>query len=113
VTSAASAGCHRLIRDGGVLVTRPEEVLEGVGPIGAELPAPAPGAARRPTDGLPAVAVLVHDALPTRAAREVGWLALEAGVEVGAVRAALVELERRGLVQQFGGRWQRVGRAAV
>jgi DNA processing protein len=107
VTSAASAGCHRLIRDGAVLVTRPEEVLEGVGPIGADLSGPPPGAGRRVTDGLSSVALLVHDALPVRAVREVGWLALEAGVEVAAVRATLVELERRGLVQQFGGRWQR------
>jgi DNA processing protein len=112
VTSATSTGCHRLIRDGAVLVTRPEEVLEGVGPIGADLSGLAPGVARRPTDGLSAVALLVHDALPTRAVREVGWLALEAGVEVSAVRGALVDLERRGLVQQFGGKWQRKGGAA-
>jgi DNA processing protein len=109
VTSAASAGCHRLIRDGAVLVTRPEEVLEGVGRLGVDLAGPPVSDARRPTDGLSPVAVLVHDALPVRAAREIGWLALEAGVQPGAVRAALVELERRGLVQQFSGRWQRAG----
>jgi DNA processing protein len=107
VTSATSAGCHRLIRDGAVLVTRTDEVLEGVSRIGADLAAPPVGATRRPTDGLSAVALLVHDALPTRVAREIGWLALEAGLPVSAVRAALVDLERRGLVGQFGGRWQR------
>jgi DNA processing protein len=109
VTSAASAGCHRLIRDGAVLVTRPEEVLEGVGRLGDDLAGPPVADPRRPTDGLSPVAVLVHDALPVRASREIGWLALEAGIQVGAVRAAMVELERRGLVQQFGGRWQRAG----
>ena len=34
VTSGRSAGCHRMIRDGAVLVTRVEEVLEEVGRIG-------------------------------------------------------------------------------
>jgi DNA processing protein len=33
---------------------------------------------------------------------------MEAGVPIGAVRAALVELERRGLVEHRAGRWQRV-----
>jgi DNA processing protein len=107
VTSGQSAGCHRLIRDGAVLVTRIEEVLEEVGRIGvhlADAPAEAPA---RPTDGLGPVAVLVHDALPTRAARGVGWLAMEAGLPPGAVRTALGELSRRGLVEFGGGRWQR------
>jgi DNA processing protein len=112
VTSGRSAGCHRLIRDGAVLVTRAEEVVESVGRIGVDLAAdPDPGGAR-PTDGLDPTAVRVHDALPTRAARETRWLAMEAGVPIGAVRAALVDLERRGLVEHSGGRWQRAsGRA--
>ncbi|WP_214407907.1 DNA-processing protein DprA [Pseudonocardia lacus] len=107
VTSSVSAGCHRLIREGAVLVTRADEVLEAVGRIGADLAAPPGVGHDRATDGLSTVAALVHDALPARAAREAAWLALEAGVPVGAVRAALVELERRGLVQHFDGRWQR------
>ncbi len=107
VTSGLSAGCHRLIRDGAVLVTRTEEVLEAVAPIGAALAAePAPGPPRL-TDGLGEVGVLVHDALPARAEREAGWLAMEAGVPVGAVRAALVDLERRGLVEHRDGHWRR------
>jgi DNA-binding IclR family transcriptional regulator len=40
-------------------------------------------------------------------------LALEAGLPVSAVRAALVDLERRGLVGQFGGRWQRTSPKAT
>ena len=107
VTSGVSAGCHQLIRDGAILVTRPEEVLEGVGRLGADLTTPVGTGPDRPTDGLSAVAALVHDALPPRAARDTRWLALEAGVHVGAVRAALVELERRGLAQHYSGRWQR------
>jgi DNA processing protein len=107
VTSGRSAGCHRLIQDGALLVTRTEEVIESIGRIGLDLaPAPDPDPGR-PTDGLDPVTTRVHGALPSRAARETRWLAMEAGVPIGAVRAALVELERRGLVQHCGGRWQR------
>jgi DNA processing protein len=106
VTSGRSAGCHRMIRDGAVLVTRVEEVLEEVGRLGLHL-AEQPTGGARPTDGLSALAALVHDALPPRAAQEVAWLATEAGVPPNAVRAALDELVRRELVEQVGGRWQR------
>jgi DNA processing protein len=40
VTSAMSVGCHRLVRDGALLVTRSDEVLEAVAPIGAHLAGP-------------------------------------------------------------------------
>jgi DNA processing protein len=111
VTSGRSAGCHRMIREGAVLVTRVEEVLEEVGRLGLHLadPPAVPGA--RPTDGLSALAALVHDALPPRAAQDVAWLANEAGVPPNAVRAALDELVRRELVEPVGGRWQRPQRA--
>jgi DNA processing protein len=110
VTSGLSAGCHQLIRDGALLVTRTEEVLEAVGRLGVDLAdVPAAGAARA-TDGLDPIAALVHDALPARAARETRWLALEAGVPIGAVRVALVDLERRGLAETRDGRWRRVDR---
>jgi DNA processing protein len=107
VTSAMSVGCHRLVRDGALLVTCSDEVLEAVAPIGAHLADP-PGPERgRPTDGLDAAAALVHDALPARGARDTRWLALEAGIPIGAVRGALVALERRGLVEHCEGRWRR------
>ena len=111
VTSGRSAGCHRMIRDGAVLVTRVEEVLEEVGRIGLHLAEPSTTHGSRPTDGLSALAVLVHDALPTRAAQTVGWLATEAGVPPSAVRSALDELVRRELVEQIGCRLQRPQRA--
>jgi DNA processing protein len=107
VTSGRSAGCHRMIRDGAVLVTRVEEVLEEVGRIGQYLAEEPAGGGPRPTDGLSALAALVHDALPARAAHGVAWLAAEAGVPPNAVRAALDELVGRELVEHVGGRWQR------
>jgi DNA processing protein len=107
ITSGRSAGCHRLVRDGAVLVTRVEEVLEEVGRIGVHLAAEPVGAPARPTDGLSRTAALVHDALPTRAAKGVAWLATEAGLQPAAVRTALDELLRRELVDHMAGRWQR------
>jgi DNA processing protein len=105
VTSALSAGCHELVREGALLVTRPEEVLEAVGRLGDDLAAEA-DAAHRPTDGLDGTAALVHDALPARGARDSRWLGKEAGVPPDAVRAALAELERRGLARCRDGLWQ-------
>ena len=104
VTSGCSAGCHRLIRDGAVLVTRAEEVLEGIGRIGVDL-APEPGFDHsRPTDGLdPGAAGSRRVARPgrrdTRGCPE---------PRDGAVRAAR-GAERRGLVEHRAGSWQRVG----
>ncbi|WP_300012978.1 DNA-processing protein DprA [Pseudonocardia sp.] len=105
VTSGMSAGCHRLLREGAVLVTRAEEVLEGIGPIGAQL-ALDPPVPRRATDGLEPAAQLVHDAFPAGGACGTRWLAEEAGVPLGAVRVALVELERRDLVEHRDGSWR-------
>jgi DNA processing protein len=107
VTSGLSAGCHRLVREGALLVTRTEEVLEAVGRLGLDLADPLGSSVARPTDGLDPVAAVVHDALPARAHRDTRWLAMEAGVPIGAVRVALVDLERRGLVEHCDGRWRR------
>jgi DNA processing protein len=110
VTSGVSAGCHRLVRDGALLVTRTEEVLEAVGRLGLDLAEALGSGIHRPTDDLDPIAAMVHDALPARALRETRWLAMEAGVPIGAVRVALVALERRGLVECHDGRWQRATR---
>ncbi|WP_425569104.1 DNA-processing protein DprA [Pseudonocardia xishanensis] len=106
VGSAVSAGCHELIRAGALLVTRAEEIAEATGRLGIEL-AREPDRPRRPTDELDPDQTRVHDALPPRAARDVRWLAEEAGLEQDTVRAALVQLEHRGLAQYREGRWQR------
>jgi DNA processing protein len=105
VTSGPSAGCHQLIRDGALLVTSVDDVLEAVGRLGVDL-APEPAAAVRRTDGLGKAAALVHDALPAHGARDTRWLARESGVPPDAIRAALTELERRGLAQSRDGLWQ-------
>lgn len=109
VTSGMSAGCHRLLREGATLVTGVEDVLEEMGPIGAQLALQSTGPARD-TDQLGRVGLAVHDALPAHGSCNTGWLAQEAGVPVGAVRGALVELERRGLAEHRDGLWHRLVR---
>ena len=107
VTSALSAGCHRLLREGGAeLAGRVEEVVEAVGRIGTDL-APELAVERRPTDGLPPEALRVYEALPARAARTVAELVAESAVPLPGVRAALPVLELRGLVQRCEIGWQR------
>lgn len=109
VTSAASAGCHRLLRDGAaVCVTDAAEVLEL---LGAEEPAPEPGAAegdaRSRTDGLGPVARQVLDALPVRSWAEVSSVTRAAGVSGPEARGALGVLELAGLADRDGDRWRR------
>lgn len=110
VTSAMSVGCHELVRAGrATLVGRPEDVLEAIGRIGIDLAVPPAGEVR-PTDGLGPDARAVHDALHARAARPAGMLGQVAGLPPDAVRAALVELEERGLAEYHQGLWQRPAR---
>lgn len=109
ITSAVSVGCHELIRRGvAELVGRPDHVLETVGRIGIDL-ALEPPRPRRPTDGLTPEALAVHGALPARAAWSVERLTEESGRLPDVVRAALTELESRGLAEYHHGLWQRPG----
>ncbi|MBP2370096.1 DNA-processing protein DprA [Pseudonocardia parietis] len=110
VTSALSVGCHELVRSGQAqLVGRPEDVLETVGRLGVDLAVP-PAGERRPTDGLAAATLAVHDALPARAAWPPARIGEAAGVAADGVRAALTELEERGLAEYHQGLWQRPAR---
>lgn len=107
VTSAQSAGCHRLIREGqAVLVSSPDEVAELVTPAGAALP-PDPLVAPGLLDGLPEDQARVLDALPVRAAVEVRKVAITAGMAADEVRGALGLLELAGKVRRSGTRWAR------
>lgn len=103
VTSAASAGCHRLVRDGvAVLVTDVAEVLELVGPLDG---GPGEEPTRAPGDGLDPVAARVLEHVPRRGALEPGELAARAGSSLAEVRAALGTLELEGLVRRVGAGW--------
>jgi DNA processing protein len=106
VTSAASAGCHELVRDGrAVLVTDAAEVVDLVGRIGddAAAPASAPDSAR---DGLDDVTRRVLEALPVRTGRPIDRLACTAGLDGATVQAALGRLALLGLAERHGHGWR-------
>ncbi len=112
VTSMASAGCHRLVREGrAVLVTDPAEMFELLDAIGApQQPTLAEAGAREAAhDGLSSEQLRVFDALPARAGMEVDRLVPEAGLAPQVVMAALGALSPRGLAERSGSgeRWRR------
>ena len=107
VTSAASAGCHRLLRGGSaVCVTDASEVLDLVGSIGTDLAA-EPDGLRRPGDGLSLELRRALDALPVRRPADPDALARAAGLTESEVRAALGRLELAGLASRVGTGWCR------
>lgn len=106
VTSAASAGCHALLRQKHVnLVTRASEIVELVGHIGELAPdRPHPS---QPLDGLTTEEKRVHDALPGRGAATVDEIALAAGMAIQEVLGPLTMLEVAGLATGEAGSWRR------
>lgn len=112
VTSMASAGCHRLLREGvAVCVTDAAEVRELAGLIGTGLGAVADGArsadarAARPQDGLDPLALRVLDALSRRVPTEIDRVASVAGVTVAEARGAVGLLELDGWAVRRGVGW--------
>ncbi|MBD7918889.1 DNA-protecting protein DprA [Cellulomonas sp. Sa3CUA2] len=106
VTSAASAGCHRLLRDGvAVCVTDADEVAELAGTVGADLAPPPRPEVTRATDGLEPPARRVHDALSRRTARDVEQVAARAGATLAEARAMLGLLELEGLARRVAAGW--------
>lgn len=104
VTSAASAGCHALLRDGAHVVTRAEDIVEFVGRIG-ELATEA----QRPStalDGLGDAERQVYEALPGRGTATVDQIAVAAGLGPARVLGPLAMLEVAGLAERQDGRWR-------
>ena len=109
VTSAASAGCHRLLREGhAVCVTDADEVAELL-PGGLHRAGDV-----RTSDGAVPLGVLsdlgtrvvqVHDALPLRGGLDESTIATRAGTSVAEARAALGILQLEDLAVREGGRW--------
>ncbi|WP_278263860.1 DNA-processing protein DprA [Nocardia sp. AG03] len=105
VGSAASVGCHRMIREGeALLVTRAEDVIDEAGPL--RLPVgdhtPDPAAHLRGADAD------VYAALPTIGSRLPRDLALQSGLDLPTVRAVLVGLELADLVGRDSEGWFRI-----
>nr|WP_091724001.1 DNA-processing protein DprA [Pseudarthrobacter equi] len=107
VHSANSAGCHRLLRDGGaVCVTDAAEVAELAAPSGTALPDQRQVAAQV-QDGLTLEDLILLDALPLRSTTSVEKLAAVAGLGQDSVRAGLGRLGLLGLAVSERGGWKR------
>lgn len=116
VTSMASAGCHRLLRDGvAVCVTDAAEVRELAGLIGTgqdcDPDAAADARAARPHDALDPVTRRVLDALPRRTPAQLDRVASVAGVTVAEARGAVGLLELEGWAARRGDGWITVARS--
>lgn len=106
VTSATSAGCHRMIREGeALLVTRAEEIIDEAGPLCLSLPTGVP--ATVPEDDLPGDQAAIYAALPAIGTRRPRDLAEQTGLSLAVVRAALPVLELAGLVALDENGWRR------
>ncbi len=113
VTSAASAGCHRLLREGSaVCVTGAGDVAELVGDLGADLaPEPegggeaAPGV---PPGGLHEREARVFESVPLRGASSAESIARTSGLGREEVGVGLAYLELAGLVERRGDVWRRL-----
>lgn len=113
VTSPASAGCHRLLREyDAVCVTDAAQMAELVGTAGGRTDAiddregPAP-VVDRALDGLTSDERRVLDALGVRRPRTVLELAQRAGLGTDAVLGALGALDATGLARRLDDGWVR------
>ena len=109
ITSAASAGCHKLIRESMVTcVTSVDEMAElaplsGQSRMPGEPPADARGDAGSASSN-PTTARVV-DALSARSPREAGDIATRAGLSIGDVRAELGRMLLDGAVREAERGW--------
>jgi DNA processing protein len=105
VTSILSAGCHQLLRDrpDAVLVTKVDEVIEQVGPLG-DFAERVTGPVRRRDLLGPAVS-RAFEAVPVMKPVPLERIAVTAGMRADAMAAALAALETAGLVERKDGGW--------
>jgi DNA processing protein len=107
VHSANSAGCHRLLRDGGAIcVTDAGEIAELASPSGEDLPETRTGRAAE-HDGLTLEDLILLDSLPLRSTTSVDKLCTVAGLSQESVRAGLGRLGLLGLAVSERGGWKR------
>ncbi|HLK74224.1 MAG TPA: DNA-processing protein DprA [Streptosporangiaceae bacterium] len=111
VTSAQSAGCHRIIREwDATCVTRADHVIEMLSPLGtvptATTAAAAPVGATRARDALDLDSARVLDALPARGAAGTSTIAAEAGVDLDTVLRCLGLLAGSGLIERCDRGWR-------
>jgi DNA processing protein len=112
VTSATSAGCHRLVRadEPARLVTCATEVIEEIGLIGelAEHPEPL----RRVRDTLDELGLRVLEAFPAESPLDAREVSVAAGVDLEHTHGILLRLVAAGLVREHPQGYLRVPGAA-
>ncbi|MDR3663531.1 MAG: DNA-processing protein DprA [Mycobacterium sp.] len=104
VTSAASAGCHVLLRAGATLVDRADQIVELIGRMGEF--ADEPEHPETPLDGLSPDQRQVYEALPGRGLRTLEQISVGAALSPERVLGPLALLEVGGLVEKLDGRWR-------
>ncbi|WP_309994341.1 DNA-processing protein DprA [Paenarthrobacter nitroguajacolicus] len=111
IHSANSAGCHRLLRDGGAIcVTDAGEVAELAGAMG-ETTSDGKESLAAAHDGLCLEDLILLDALPLRSTSSIEKLTVVAGLSPEAVRAGLSRLNVLGLAVSERGTWKRANNA--
>lgn len=106
ITSAQSAGCHRLLRDQkATCVTSPEELIDLVGVMGDDL-APLRRAPALPRDALSEPTRRVLDAVPARGGAGPASIAVAAGVDLNTVLSALGGLAAAGYIERVPKGWR-------
>ena len=120
VTSAQSAGCHRIIREwGATCVTCADDIIEMLSPLGAPetlsapagraagpQPEPAAAGAAPSRDELDTDSARVLDALPARGAAGTSTIAAEAGVDLDTVLRCLGLLAGSGFIERCDRGWR-------
>jgi DNA processing protein len=106
VSSAASAGCHRMIRDGEAMIVDSADEVLALLDLSRVASDPTDDAQRRPT----AEESRVLDALPARAARSVGDLLAATGLPSMTILSSLGALQVQGWVVSDHGGWRLVRR---
>ena len=116
VTSAQSAGCHRIIREWGAsCVTSASDIIELLSPLtvadalapGGPPQAPPPGPGDTPgRDDLDADSARVLDALPARGGAGTATIAVDAGVDLDSVLRCLGRLAGFGYIERCERGWR-------
>ncbi len=106
VTSDMSQGCHEIIREwGAVCVTRAQDVIEHVSPVGEGLAARRLGPAC-PRDSLEPVSAAVLEAVPGRGGGGPAVIAAAAGVDLNTAIGCLGSLAAAGFVERCARGWR-------